>query len=379
MIKFKVKSKKNNILIKVKIPSDLVININQCNLLSKKFNRVFLQLNSCKNNKLRFTGPLGISLYKRFKTPISEYDFFFIMEQFIDVMQKLEKIGLSRKNLIMDLKYIFFNETVKELSFVYVPITTPYESIDILSFIEQLIYSAKPTDSRSDYLSKFSYFIKNLNEFDADKIESYIYLTNKEIVGIIKNIDVGQNNSEDKASIKADDDLTALMEDDDKTDIMEDNDDSTDINLDLLKSNILSENLNKVSLPIIDDDNTILSNDETELFMDGSTDLLDDQQEHQYKYPSLVRVLTNEIIRIDKPVFRIGKQENCVDYIVSNNVAISHSHADIISRGDKYFVFDLRSKNKSYINNRVLPAEHEVEIFNGDILKLANEEFLFQV
>ena len=78
-------------------------------------------------------------------------------------------------------------------------------------------------------------------------------------------------------------------------------------------------------------------------------------------------------------MFRIGKEENCVDYIVSNNIAISRSHADIISRDGKYFVFDLRSKNKSYINNRVLPAEHEVEIFNGDILKLANEEFLFQV
>lgn len=73
------------------------------------------------------------------------------------------------------------------------------------------------------------------------------------------------------------------------------------------------------------------------------------------------------------------KKKNCVDYIVTNNIAISRSHADIISRGSRYYIFDLRSKNKSYINNRVLPAEYEVEIFNGDILKLANEEFIFQV
>lgn len=379
MIRLKKSVKRKSVIVKAKISTNLVVNTNQCVLLSKEFKHGFLQLNSYKNNKLKFTGAFGISLYKRFKMPISEYDFFFIIEQFIDIMQKLEKFGLSRKNLIMDLKYVFFNETVKELSFVYVPIATPHESVDILSFIEQMIYSAKPTNIETDYLSKFSCFIKNLNEFDADKIETYIYRINKEIVGIIKSIDVSQNNSEDKSSIKADDDLTALMEDDDKTDIMDDNDDPPDINLDLLKRNILLENLNKMSLPIIDDDNTILSDDETELFMGDSTDLLDDQQEHQYKYPSLVRILTSEIIRVDKPVFRIGKQENCVDYIVSNNVAISHSHADIISRGDKYFIFDLRSKNKSYINNRVLPAEHEVEIFNGDILKLANEEFLFQV
>lgn len=377
MIKLKVKSKKNNILIKVKIPQNLVVNISQCKLLSKEFNHGFLQLNSYKNNKLRFSGPLAISLYKRFKTPISEYDFFFIMEQFIDVMQKLEKIGLSRKNLIMDLKYVFLNETVKELSFVYVPIATPNESIDIISFIEQMIYSVKPADTESDYLSKFSCFIKNLNKFDADKIETYIYRVNKEIVGVIKNIDVGQNSSKKKISVKTDDDLTDLMND--KTDIMEDDDNSIDIDINLSNSNRLLDNLGKANMLIIDDDKTILSNDETELIMDDRTDLLNNNQMPIYRFPSLVRVLTNEIIRIDKPVFRIGKQENCVDYIVSNNVAISHSHADIIIRGDKYFVFDLRSKNKSYINNRVLPAEHEVEIFNGDILKLANEEFLFQV
>ena len=58
---------------------------------------------------------------------------------------------------------------------------------------------------------------------------------------------------------------------------------------------------------------------------------------------------------------------------------MSRSHADIIIRDGRYYVFDLRSKNKTFINNRVLPTEHEIEIFDGDILKLANEEFLFRV
>ena len=119
----------------------------------------------------------------------------------------------------------------------------------------------------------------------------------------------------------------------------------------------------------------------TEIFSDSDDkkDLFDEAQAVYYKTPTLTRTLTEEIIRIKKPVFRIGKEENCVDYVVSNNIAISRSHADIISRNGKYFVFDLRSKNKSYINNRVLPAEHEVEIFDGDVLRLANEDFLFQV
>lgn len=125
----------------------------------------------------------------------------------------------------------------------------------------------------------------------------------------------------------------------------------------------------------------MLDEDATEFFLDNEekTDIFEEIQTVTYKYPMLIRTLTEEIIRINKPVFRIGTEEGCVDYIVSNNVTISRSHVDIISRGEKYYIFDLRSKNKSYINNRVLPTEYEVEIFNGDVLKLANEEFLFRV
>ena len=39
----------------------------------------------------------------------------------------------------------------------------------------------------------------------------------------------------------------------------------------------------------------------------------------------------------------------------------------------------LHSKNKTYINGRIVPPEYEVEIFDGDILKIANEEFKFQL
>lgn len=75
----KIKVKDCCRIAKVKISSDLVVNTNQCDLLSKKYNYGFLKLNSAKKNKMEFTGPKGISLYERLKKPISEYDFFFIV------------------------------------------------------------------------------------------------------------------------------------------------------------------------------------------------------------------------------------------------------------------------------------------------------------
>lgn len=94
-------------------------------------------------------------------------------------------------------------------------------------------------------------------------------------------------------------------------------------------------------------------------------------------YPYLIRRSTNEQISINKPVFRIGKERSYVDCFISNNGAISRSHADIIKRGNRFFVCDRNSTNKTYRNGYMLTPEEEVEIFNGDILQLANEEFEF--
>ena len=97
------------------------------------------------------------------------------------------------------------------------------------------------------------------------------------------------------------------------------------------------------------------------------------------RYPSLFRLRTQESISINKPVFRLGKERSYVDYFVTNNNAVSRSHADIVTRGNKYFVVDLNSKNHTYINDRMVAAQCETEIHDGDRLRLGNEEFTFHI
>ena len=86
--------------------------------------------------------------------------------------------------------------------------------------------------------------------------------------------------------------------------------------------------------------------------------------------------MTGEIISVNKPVFRIGKERSYVDYFVANNNAVSRSHADIVTRGTFYFVIDLNSKNRTYINNVAIPVQSEVQIRDGDCLRLGNERNL---
>ncbi len=95
-------------------------------------------------------------------------------------------------------------------------------------------------------------------------------------------------------------------------------------------------------------------------------------------YPTLYRILTQEQISVNKPVFRLGKERSYVDYFVNNNIAVSRSHADIITRGTHCFVKDLNSKNHTFINGQEIPVHCEVEIRDGDHLKLGNEEFIFR-
>jgi len=110
---------------------------------------------------------------------------------------------------------------------------------------------------------------------------------------------------------------------------------------------------------------------------DEGTALLEEPQ--PVRYPTLFRVLTEESISVNKPVFRLGKERSYVDYFVTNNNAVSRSHADIVTRGDRYFVIDLNSKNHTYINDQMVAVQCETEIRSGDRLKLGNEEFIFNV
>ena len=96
-------------------------------------------------------------------------------------------------------------------------------------------------------------------------------------------------------------------------------------------------------------------------------------------YPYLVRTKTGDRISIDKPVFRIGKEKSYVDYFVSDNAAISRSHANIKTENGKFFIIDTHSTNHTFVNGKMILDNDEKEIFSGDHIRLGNEEFEFFV
>lgn len=111
--------------------------------------------------------------------------------------------------------------------------------------------------------------------------------------------------------------------------------------------------------------------------MSGSAETTLLSETPTYRNPRLRRIKTGEEVSINKPVFRIGKEEGYVDYLVSDNPAVSRNHADIISRDGRFYIYDNNSTNKTYVNSIMIPSLRNVEIEEGSHIRLANEDFIF--
>lgn len=93
--------------------------------------------------------------------------------------------------------------------------------------------------------------------------------------------------------------------------------------------------------------------------------------------PYLLRLKNNERIQLSKPVFRIGKERSYVDYFISDNTAVSRSHANILIKGTEFYIVDTNSTNHTYVNGKMLQSNVETKLEHGSKVRLANEEFEF--
>ena len=264
----------------------------------------------------------------------------------------------------MNLNFAFVNEKTRELHMVYQPIRTQVISTNIASFLYDIAYSVNLSLSE-DYneINRFINFMKSLQMISTKQIEQYILKHYPSIYKQVKRQKPGQSKilrgddfyyhqndfgKKNNSFENIEDDLagdTALLD--------EDEDDATSL--------LVEEDDEATSLLTEDDD---------------ATALLVEQVKN---YPYLIRLSTFDRTDVNKPVFRIGKERSYVDYFVQNNSAVSRLHADIITKGNQYFIKDNNSTNKTYVNGVDIPSEQEVEIFDGDEIILANEKFEFHI
>lgn len=334
MAKIKQRTSDNWLKIKVRLSVHEKLNVEEFNFLYERHIKGLLKVKKKYKKKIEYSGPVGINLEAWLKNPISKHDLFFLLEQIVEVTKDINANALNINKIVWDIKHVYINERTKEIRFIYLPFISVKAEDDIFSFLEAVIYSSNPIKNQNnDYISKLIFFIRNMPTYVPDKLEQYIMVEDRNSINMLKNT-------------HTDDDVTGLLN-----------------NNDIVVADIEPDALS-------DEGATCLLNDE------GETCLLQNEQT-PVAFPKLYRVKTGEEVLIDKPVFRIGKEKISTDYFVNNNGAVSRNHADIVFRNRKYYVMDLNSKNRTYINDCEIPAHQETEICNGDRLKLADEEFIF--
>lgn len=107
----------------------------------------------------------------------------------------------------------------------------------------------------------------------------------------------------------------------------------------------------------------------------GETTLLSNQN---MAHASLFRESKGENIKINKSIFVIGRERRKVDYCVSDNSSVGRTHAEIILKNGTFYLVDQKSTNGSYVNGVKVAPLQEVELKNGDKIRLSDEEFIFR-
>ena len=93
-------------------------------------------------------------------------------------------------------------------------------------------------------------------------------------------------------------------------------------------------------------------------------------------YAELVNVRSGERVSVQKDILTIGKDSSMNDFCIRNN-AVSRTHARIRRVGGRWYISDLNSTNKTYLNGSEICPNVDIELFSNTKITFANEEFIF--
>lgn len=329
MSKLKVSIKKSTVTAMMKAGRKERINETELSQLARIKPCGIMHVTKTKKDSVIYTCPANINLTDRLKKAISKYDFFFMIEQIVIMVEDVYNNGLNVNSVRFNMDDVYINEMTKEMYFIYFPIVGGQESADIVGFIENIIYTMTPViNEDTNYISRFMYYVRSFHGFNGNAIEKYISREERAVVNVLKNKAVTMQQTMQQQIMQQ---------------VMQGSMDGT----------------------------TVLSDDGI------SVQQIQQMQPVNYHFASLTRQVTGEKIELGKPSFVLGKNPEKSDYAVAGNTNISRVHAVITTRNGRYYVMDQNSTNGTFINGRIIKAGQETEILPGDCLMLSNEEFIF--
>ena len=317
-----------------------------------------------------------ITLQEYLKNPLNKERFARLLQNILSNLKSMERAYFNQQYLLMDFNRVMVNPATQHIYFVYVPIQFFESGTSLREFLLNIIqHSSFASGEDTGYVRDYITILNSGINFSVFDLEEYINKLLGQKLATQQNIECPQCHIQLKkgtnychvcgAKVSGNTGMTGKgvydpLKGTKKEDTSTEN-----------KPPV--ERHRKDNTQGLSDGTTVLGADP------GGTTVLGSEELYEPHFPYLIRKKNGEKINIDKPSFRIGKEKKYSDYFVFDNNAVSRSHADIITREKRYYIIDLNSTNKTYVDGRVIPIEKEVEIFSGAKLRLANEDFVFYI
>ena len=358
-------------------------------------------------------------------TNLSRNDIVRIVEQILLVLLEVEEFGLPKDSVLMDLNNIYIDSSTNEIKMLCSSVVACGKNKSVSNLIYEILntYATKET-SNLNFRRRFFDYLDKLEDADIYRIEDFLVAEKRKIVLEVRDIyytrlyekmkeKYGEIQRVDAIKRQIDLEKAKMMQekhyerpkyvdDDEPTGFAETNDNEP---MGYASQEEDDEPTGFYDTEKEDDDeptgfyDTEKEDDEPTGFFGVEDDHVDtysdamirkrqestkqskitvDKSRNNHDNPvRLIRKSSGETIYINKLNFRLGREDGSVDYCISDNKKISRAHADIILRGSQWYIVDLKSKNRTFLNDRVLQASVEAPLHDGDVIKLNNEEFVF--
>lgn len=295
-----------------------------------------------KNNVLQYDVTSYTTLEFYLTCILSREQFLELLDQLIALFRRMQSIYLNYKNLILDFNQAYVLLADRSVHMIYLPLRDSKREASISEFFRKLAQ----TVNRSTYelvmlVNEIVSFLDRPTPFSLNEFEQFLH-KDRTIRG-----NTPAQNPKPGASQRY---------------------------MDERPSDKSYDPLAKDSTVIPEYGGTVILGEQ------GGTVILG---EDPWKVPPvlhhafLVRTRTKARIEIKGSAFRVGKEAGRVDYCITDNPAISRVHTEILQHDGQYFVRDLKSTNKTYLNSCALTPGEENVLRSGDVLRLGNEEFTF--
>ncbi|MCM1499973.1 MAG: FHA domain-containing protein [Clostridium sp.] len=277
-----------------------------------------------------------ISLEDFLLTPMSRDVFGILLRNILHVLKELQKMHFNQQALVMDLDKVMVNPVKQELLFVYLPIQGYANDASLKDFLLEIIRRGSFEKEEDDhYVQEYIRILKGRSLFSLFELEVYLeaFISGNRQIAV-----------HDRACPICGAPMTG---------------NSTICYRCGGRKDEIEETKKK------------------ERIYDPIPPQRQKEQETatvQRRLPVLIRERTSERIVIDTEKFCIGRSEKYCDYVISDNAMVGRQHAVILHIEGKYYIEDLQSTNKTFVNGREIRKE---ELISGARIRLADEKFIF--